>query len=680
MQPCSFDPDLSRALVIDEDRGSCRSLAHILESSGFPTDTCAQPAGLLESMNGQRYSLAFINFELPQMSGLDLGYRLLDNRNVEDIVFMGNSECSDSLVRAMQIGACDFLRKPFRPQELTMLLERLKERRRLKERIYRAEQRNSLLLQNIPLIIYSIRSDLSLEFINQSVNNFLGYTPEEAMSRRNWLGYLIHPDDRRNVRMALRKAFDDGSPFSVECRLIHRKGNIVHGIARSITQLPCDPEKRAHGEDRRVEGIFMDITDRVFLENALVQSAKLKTLGSISAEVAHEIRNPLMSIAGFARRLGKRMPAPELDIILRESARLEELLNRIRDYLKPVNISRQGCSVNNLLSNAAALLAPEMDSKSIAWRFELDHELPLALADPDALTQVVIDLVRHALGNLAEGGDIAIQSASSDHNVLVKISYPQMAPVLDPEKLFLPFEEDTDVHGLPLCSRMVKNMDGVLDFHQTNGKRNIATFTMTMPKADDVTYIPSKIPNVKGNVVSDKYTENGEARYCFGPQDGVLTRRLFDDVFARTVRASTKAGQSLGVVLLEVNDLEAYAARHGKAEVEVALGRIAEALSAQLRGLPCNLLARFGDHEYIAILPDTLLDEAVGLGESLRSAVANLGITHDAGDRSRLLTLSVGITAFTPTPSTNPNEFIVQARQALLAARERGRNTVRAVG
>ncbi len=680
MQPCPFDPDLSRALVIDEDRGSCHSLAHILESSGFSTDTCVQPAGLLESMNGQRYSLAFINFDLPQMSGLDLGYRLLDGRNVEDLVFMGNSECSDSLVRAMQIGACDFLRKPVQDQELTMLLERMKERRRLKERIYRAEQRNSLLLQNIPLIIYSIRPDLSLEFINQSVNHFLGYTPEEAMARRNWLGYLIHPDDRRNVRMALRKAFDDGSPFSVECRLIHRKGNIVHGIARSITQLPCDPEKRAQGADRRVEGIFMDITDRVFLENALVQSAKLKTLGSISAEVAHEIRNPLMSIAGFARRLGKKTPAPELDIILRESARLEELLNRIRDYLKPVNISRQGCSVNNLLSNAAALLAPEMDSKSVAWRFELDHELPLALADPDALTQVAIDLVRHALGNLAEGGDITIQSASSDHNVLVKISYPQMAPVLDPDKLFLPFEEDTDVHALPLCSRMVKNMDGVLEFHQTNGRRSIATFTLTMPKADDVTYIPSRMPNVKGNVVSNKYTENGEARYCFGPQDGVLTRRLFEDVFARTVRASTKANQSLGVILLYVDNIDMYAARHGHQEAKLALDRIAEALSGQLQGLPCNLLAHYADREYIAILPDTLLDEALGLGETLRSAVANLGIAYDSEDRSRLLTVNAGVTAFTPSPSTNPDEFITQARLALQAARKRGRNTIRVAG
>eukprot|EP01022_Parablepharisma_sp_SALTPOND_P021503 TRINITY_DN4265_c0_g2_i1.p1 TRINITY_DN4265_c0_g2~~TRINITY_DN4265_c0_g2_i1.p1 ORF type:complete len:1195 (-),score=277.92 TRINITY_DN4265_c0_g2_i1:44780-48364(-) len=676
MQPCPFDPNLSRALVVDEDSGACRSLANILESSGFSTDTCAQPTELLNSLNGQRYALAFVSFNLSGITALELGHHLMDRHNVENLIFMGNADCSDSLVRAMQIGACDFLRHPIQEQELTMLLERLKERRRLKERIYRAEQRNSLLVQNIPLIIYSIRPDLSLDFINQSVHHFLGYTQDEAMARRNWLGYLIHPDDRRNVRMALRKAFDDGSPFSVECRLIHRKGNIVHGIARSITQLPCDPEKRAHGEDRRVEGIFMDITDRVFLENALVQSAKLKTLGSISAEVAHEIRNPLMSIAGFARRLNKKTPAPELDIILRESARLEELLNRIRDYLKPVNISRQGCSVNNLLSNAAALLAPEMDSKSVGWRFELDHELPLALADPDALTQVIIDLVRHALGNLSDAGDITIQTASSEHNVIVKISYPQMAPVLDTEKLFLPFEEDVDVHGLPLCSRMVKNMDGVLEFNQNNGKRNIATFAVTIPKANDITFIPNKPSNVQGDVVSTKYTEHEETRYCFSSQDGVLTRRLFNDIFARTVRASTKARQSLGVIILDVADLDNYARKMGEAEADNALNRIAETLVDELKGLPCNLLARYKEHQYVAILPDTLQDEAAALGESLRNAVTNLHIQYDSGERTKLLTVHVGVTAFTPAPSTNPDEFLAQARYALQDSKERAQNTI----
>ena len=86
----------------------------------------------------------------------------------------------------------------------------------------------------------------------------------------------------------------------------------------------------------RLQGMIVDITDRVFLEKAVVQKEKLRILGSISAEVAHEIRNPLVSIGGFARRLRKRFPElPEGDIILRESERLEKMLKRIAEYLYP---------------------------------------------------------------------------------------------------------------------------------------------------------------------------------------------------------------------------------------------------------------------------------------------------------------------------------------------------------
>ncbi|TVM34690.1 hypothetical protein DQK91_08970 [Oceanidesulfovibrio marinus] len=661
MQPCPFDPDLSRALVVDNDRATCDSLAMQLERTGFVTQTCAQPDHLVESMNGGRYSLAFINLHLQEVGGLDLATSLLDSQSVEDVVFMGDPESSDTLVRAMQIGACDFLPTPVQEQDLGMLLERIRQRRRLKARIHRAEYRHSLLLQSIPLIVFSIRPDLTLEFINQSVTHFLGYSPEEAMARRNWLGYLIHPEDRRAIRSTLRKAFDEGSPFSVECRLIHRKGHIVHGIARSITELPCDPDDRANGAGRRVEGVFMDITDRVFLEQALVQSAKLKTLGSISAEVAHEIRNPLMSIAGFARRLNQKTPAPELDIILRESARLEELLNRIRDYLKPVNVSRQGCSVNNLLSNAAALLATEMDARSVEWRVDLDHEVPLAMADPDALTQVVIDLVRHALANLADGGYVNIQSASSERNVLVKISYLQCAPVSDPDRLFLPFEEDTDVHGMPLCSRLVRNMGGVLDFDQTLGKRSIATFTVSMSKVDTA---PAPL---EGSFVEDGASTVAaeELRHCFEPRSGVLSRQLFDDVFARTVRASNRAKQSLGVIVIEVDGIGVHSTHNGQFHAKKSLDHVASALARELQQLPCNILARYGDHEYVAILPDTLQDEAATLGETLRQAVHDLAIPVAGPEDSRTLEVHIGVSAFTPTSSTSPEEYIAQAYHAL---------------
>jgi signal transduction histidine kinase len=101
-----------------------------------------------------------------------------------------------------------------------------------------------------------------------------------------------------------------------------------------------------------IQGMIVEITDRVFSEKAVIQREKLNLLRSISAEVAHGIRNPLVSIGGFALRLRKRFnDLPEGDIILSESERLEKLLKRIAECLRPVDVTFQDSSINNVVKD-----------------------------------------------------------------------------------------------------------------------------------------------------------------------------------------------------------------------------------------------------------------------------------------------------------------------------------------
>ena len=467
-----------KILVVDDDPSIGALLAEALKVTGYQTIHCTHPKDALAVSVKENFELAFIDINLPDMSGLELASKIKHHNPIRDVVFITGYGTFDNAVQAIKIGAYDYLRKPFSIYDLNLCLKRFQERRALKEKVNRAEQRYFHLVQNLPLLVYAISSDFCLEFVNQACFSILGYTQDEAMSTPDWFLDIIHPEDRELVIKQFDSAFrSDRSPLSIECRLVHKKGHPIHVIIKSI---PHHDYEKDH-EVKYLEGIIMDISERVFLEKALVQKEKLKTLGAISAEVAHEIRNPLVSIGGFARRLQKKSPdLRESEIILCESQRLEKILDRIRNYLKPVKLCAQECSVNRIINECVDLLSPEIKERGFQCRLNLNSELPDVYADSDILTQVFINLIRNAGEAVFQGEVLEIKTYENDHTIHIDFRNPfHGTKVKDPETIFLPLDEGGQSIGLPLCYRLIKNMGGILSLSQ---ERANTVFTISLPK------------------------------------------------------------------------------------------------------------------------------------------------------------------------------------------------------
>jgi PAS domain S-box-containing protein len=229
------------------------------------------------------------------------------------------------------------------------------------------------------------------------------------------------------------------------------------------------------------ERLREEIEERRRLEKILTQKEKLETLGAIAAEVAHEIRNPLVCIGGFARRLRQRLPdSAECEIILRESERLERILSRIGDYLKPVEVSFQECSVNTIVVECKDLLSPELQRRKVVCRLDLDSELSQVRTDPGILKQVFINLIRKGAESMTKGGDMVIRTRQTDQVILIE--FRNQAPGLRikrPDQLFMPFADEGESIGLPLSYRLLKDMGGLLSFSQ---EKDCIVFTVTLPK------------------------------------------------------------------------------------------------------------------------------------------------------------------------------------------------------
>jgi PAS domain S-box-containing protein len=356
-----------------------------------------------------------------------------------------------------------------------LLLTEIDERKRVESALRDSEARYRLLIGNLPSIVYRGYKDWSVDFMDEKIELLTGYSKEEFDSRRkNWSDVVVG-EDVAVARDAFIKALKTDKAFIREYRIKTTFGEILWIQDRGY--IVCDET----GAIDHVSGVFFDVTERKRLEKALVQKEKLNTLGAITAEVAHEIRNPLVSLGGFARRLQQKSPdLSECNIILHECQRLETILTRIRNYLKPVDIDTQECSVNDILANSVNLLSPETEKRRVECRLDMVPSLPTVHADPDILTQIFVNLILNGAEAMKEGETLDIRTFEKDGELHIEFRNQTSGPeVTDPELLFMPFAEGGESIGLPLCYRLLKDMGGLLSFSQEKG---YTVFTVSLPK------------------------------------------------------------------------------------------------------------------------------------------------------------------------------------------------------
>jgi len=472
-------------LVVDDEPSGSEAVAGFLSLEGYRPFVCAHPEEVLACFKKDRFCLAFVDINLPAMSGLDLASKMKEIDPHIEIVFMTGYGTFDNAVEAIKIGAYDYLRKPFGRSELNLCLRRFQERQALTQRLEHSEQRYYSLVQNIPSIIFVLQDNLSLDFINSASESILGYSPQEALADPGWIVKIIYREDRARVKSLLTAAFKSkASRFSTECRLTHKEGYLVHTMIKSIPH---------QTEFQGLPALIVDISDRIFLERARLQDENLRILGAISEEVAHEIRNPLVSIGGFARRLMRKFPdLKEGDIILRESRRLEKILQRILDYLRPTEFIYADCSVADVLMECLELLGPDMDRGGVKGQVNLDPSLSPVRADKDILTQVFTSLILNAVKDMDAGDTLFIRTFERRGDIHIEFKYRSpKTKGKDMDRALMPFGEGYQDTVLPLSSRMLRQMGGFLSYSQ---EAKHVLFTVSLPVRRKPVSEPPKNP------------------------------------------------------------------------------------------------------------------------------------------------------------------------------------------
>ncbi len=429
--------EMKRIMIVEDEPLIGGLIAGIIRRMGH--EVCGQVSTARKALavSGElKPDLMLVDINLGgEMDGLEAAQQMIDQHNLP-VIFISASYDDYIIDRARMSGAYGYVLKPFRNEELeiivTMSLQRIALENRLKRNeqlLYKSEQHYRMLIENGVDLITIVTDDGIILFQSISITRILGYEDGELIGE-NIINY-IKDEDKNRIRGAIKDAMNSDGIFNSEFSV--RKKNDEWALLDVNGRIVPDTGKEGFSvilNSRDVTERMKMVEDlRIAKESAEVAS---RSKSIFLANMSHELKTPLNVLLGYCRLLEMQKAGPmndkqlEFVTIMQDSGRhlldmLEDILDVSKIEAGKLALERKRIDIVDLLHRFHQSIAILADRKSIMLIFDISPESGYIDADEVRLKQILYNLLSNAIKFTDENKRVGLDACGDGENLILSV-------------------------------------------------------------------------------------------------------------------------------------------------------------------------------------------------------------------------------------------------------------------
>jgi two-component system, NtrC family, sensor histidine kinase HydH len=338
-------------------------------------------------------------------------------------------------------------------------------------------------IKNMPFGLIATDENGKIAYFNQEAESILhisnqrvmGKNPGQVLPEKFWAYSRDLTENESEIERDISFSLDGERTVSLEFNVSSLKGDSGEFLGDIV--------------------LFRDLTEINNLKMEIEKNQRLASLGNLAAGVAHEIRNPLSSIKGFATYFKERykdIPDDKktAEIMVQEVERLNRVISQLLEFASPVKIHKKSVSMVTLIQHSLKMIEGHAREKNIEIKTDLDHHTKDLYIDPDKINQVFLNIYLNAIEAMENNGTLYVRLTEDKKNNMAKVEISDTGKGIIKEDLthiFDPYfttKQSGTGLGLAIVHKIIESHKGEIRVESERGAGT--TVTIFLPVSNYV--------------------------------------------------------------------------------------------------------------------------------------------------------------------------------------------------